>query len=105
MGTSARSGKSPNPWGPEVCPGQLEQQDNHIKRRASANIKNGIGTLKMEKRFLTARETAFYLGLSEDTIRKWAIRGKIPFFKFGKALRFDIEKINRWANQKACYYV
>jgi len=54
----------------------------------------------MERRFLTAKETAYYLGLSEDTIRKWAIRGKVPYSKFGKALRFDLRKIDLWTRSK-----
>ena len=58
----------------------------------------------MEKRFLKAKELAIYLGLSEETVRKWAIRGQIPFSKFGKSLRFDIKKIDTWIKQKECYY-
>lgn len=56
----------------------------------------------MERRFFTARETASYLGLSEDTIRKWALRGRLPYFKFGKALRFDLRKIDGWAQKQKC---
>lgn len=59
----------------------------------------------MEKRFLTAKEAAVYLGLSEATVRKWAMRGRIPFTKFGKSLRFDIRKIDSWAAKKECAYV
>ena len=58
----------------------------------------------MEKRFFTAVEISVYLGLSEDTIRKWAIRGQIPFVKFGKSLRFDIRRVDSWAKDKECVY-
>ena len=58
----------------------------------------------MERRFLTAKETAIYLGLAEDTIRKWAIRGQIPFVKFGKSLRFDIRRVDLWVKDKECVY-
>ena len=58
----------------------------------------------MGKRFLTARETSQYLGLSEATIRRWALRGQIPFSKFGKALRFDLRRIEKWVkNQEGAY--
>jgi len=59
----------------------------------------------MEKRFYNAKELGVYLGLSEDTLRKWAVRGRIPFSKFGKSLRFDIKKIDAWIKRKECYYV
>jgi len=52
--------------------------------------------MKVEKRFLTAAEMARYLGLSEDTIRKWIVRGKIPYSKFGKSVRFDLQRIEPW---------
>lgn len=58
----------------------------------------------MEKRFITAKETGYYLNLSEDTVRKWAMRGKIPYFKFGKALRFDRIAIDKWAEKCKCSY-
>lgn len=58
----------------------------------------------MDKRFFNAKELATYLGLSEETIRKRAQRGTIPFSKFGKSLRFDIRKIDTWIKQKECYY-
>ena len=58
----------------------------------------------MEKRFLNAKELACYLALSEDTVRKWAVRGRIPFSKLGKALRFDIKRIEPWLKNKECAY-
>ena len=58
----------------------------------------------MEKRFYNSKELSFYLGLSEETVRKWAVRGQLPFSKFGKSLRFDIRKIEAWIKQKECYY-
>jgi len=54
----------------------------------------------MEKRFYTAREIAAYLGQSEDAVRKWALRGYMPFAKFGKSLRFDIGRIESWARER-----
>lgn len=56
--------------------------------------------MEIQKRFLTAKEVAIYLGLKEDTIRKWVVRGKIPFTKFGKSLRFDLKKIESWVEKK-----
>ena len=58
----------------------------------------------MEKRFLTAKELAVYLALSEDTVRKWALRGKLPCSNFGKPLRFDLRRIEVWLKYKESPY-
>ena len=45
----------------------------------------------MSDRLLTARELAAYLGLKPATVfDKWQ-RGELPGFKFGRAVRFDLE--------------
>lgn len=59
----------------------------------------------MERRFIGIKDLAIYLGLSQNTIRKWVGQGRIPFIKFGKALRFDLKRIDTWANEKECAYV
>ncbi len=47
----------------------------------------------MSDRLLTARELADYLGLAPATILdKWE-RGELPGFKFGRAVRFDLEEV------------
>ena len=54
----------------------------------------------MEKRFLNTKELAEYLGLSEDAIRAWVKKGSISFYKFGRAVRFDLIKIENWIKSK-----
>ncbi len=49
-----------------------------------------------QKRLLTAPEAAQYLGLAVWTIRQWASQGRIPKVKMGKALRFDVEDLDRY---------
>ena len=50
----------------------------------------------IQKRYYTAREISTYMGLNEETVRKWAQRGSMPFCKFGKSLRFDMRKVEIW---------
>jgi excisionase family DNA binding protein len=46
-----------------------------------------------EARLLTARELAEYLGLKPATVLdKWE-RGELPGFKFGRAVRFDLDEV------------
>jgi len=58
----------------------------------------------MEPRFFNAKDIACYLGVSEDAVRKWAIRGYCPSVKLGKSLRFDIIKIEAWVKGRECAY-
>jgi excisionase family DNA binding protein len=56
----------------------------------------------MDRRFLNTKEMAEYLCLSECTIRAWVKMGRIPFSKLGRAVRFDLHKIEPWLKGKAC---
>ena len=56
----------------------------------------------MEKRFLNVKELAVYLSLSEDTVRAWVKTGQIPFSKLGRAVRFDLKRIEPWLKKKEC---
>jgi excisionase family DNA binding protein len=47
----------------------------------------------VSERLLTARELADYLGLKPGTVLdKWE-RGEFPGYKFGRAVRFDLEEV------------
>ena len=59
----------------------------------------------MDKRYFNAKEISTYLGVSEVSVRKWAIRGKIPFVKLGKSLRFDMIKVDTWVKSQEPSYV
>ncbi len=59
----------------------------------------------MDRRFYNAKDIACYLGVSEDAVRKWALRGYCPSIKLGKSLRFDMIRIEAWLKSKECSYV
>jgi excisionase family DNA binding protein len=54
----------------------------------------------MERRFIGIKELSQYLGLTEGTLYVWVCHRKIPFYKFGKSVRFDLKKIDIWAKKK-----
>ena len=54
----------------------------------------------MYKRYLSVPEIAEYLGFSPSAIRKWVRHGMIPFNKVNGGIRFDIERINEWADKQ-----
>jgi len=50
----------------------------------------------IEKRYLNVGEISVYLGMGKPTIYRYAEERKIPCFKIGKILRFDIHEIEKW---------
>ena len=53
----------------------------------------------MQKRFIGIKELAQYLDLSTNTIRSWVWMRKIPYFKMGRLVRFDLQEIDLWAKE------
>lgn len=51
----------------------------------------------MEKRFVGPQELAAYLDVKIDTIYAWAWQRKIPHFKMGRLVKFDLQEIEKWA--------
>jgi excisionase family DNA binding protein len=51
------------------------------------------------KRLLNPEEAARYLGLKVDTIYKMARLRALPSVKVGRALRFDVNKLERFVEQ------
>ena len=47
----------------------------------------------MSERLYTAREIAAFLGVAPGTVLDWWEQGRIPGFKFGRAVRFDLEEV------------
>lgn len=54
----------------------------------------------MDRRYIGPEELSIYLGMSVRTIYFWIAQRKIPYFKLGKRLRFDILKVNAWLKDK-----
>lgn len=48
----------------------------------------------MEK-LLNYQEAADYLQIAENTLRVWVSRGRVPYTKIGRTVRFTQEQINQ----------
>jgi len=55
----------------------------------------------MEKRFLGIKEMSEYMGVRENTLYAWVYQKKIPYTKIGKLVKFDLQKIESWLQQKS----
>ena len=53
------------------------------------------------KRLLNVPEAAEYLSLAEQTIRNWASMGKLPKVQAYGALRFDIQALDQWIENRS----
>jgi excisionase family DNA binding protein len=50
--------------------------------------------------YLTIREVAGILKLSVQTIRRYVMRGEIPYHKVCRAVRFKPSEIQRWVEDR-----
>lgn len=65
----------------------------------------------MNKDILNIKELSSYLTISESEIRKMVRENKIPHFRLGNRIKFNIETIEEWVKkleqleqQNALYY-
>lgn len=52
------------------------------------------------KRYISPTELAEYLGLSVQTVYGWIWAKRIPHFKMGKLVKFDLQEIETWMKEK-----
>ena len=60
-----------------------------------------VSNISVGKRLLNAEEAAEFLGLKVDTIYKKARLRELPSVKVGRALRFDLQALERFVEQHA----
>jgi len=51
------------------------------------------------KRLLDVNEAAEYLGISAKTLYNWVSQRKVPFFKVGNMVRFDLQELDRFIKE------
>jgi len=54
----------------------------------------------MERRYLSIKELSEYLGLTTKTLYVWVCHKKIPYFKLGRLVKFDLREIEDWMAKK-----
>jgi excisionase family DNA binding protein len=64
----------------------------HNRREIDSNEHNG-------RRLLKVSEAAQYLGLEVDTVYRKARLREVPSVKVGRALRFDVNALERYIEQ------
>jgi excisionase family DNA binding protein len=54
-----------------------------------------------QREVLDIRQAADYLGISPDTLYKYASEGFVPAFKLGNRWRFKRSRLNDWMDQQS----
>ena len=55
----------------------------------------------IKHQFVGIKELSEYLGVKENTIYSWVSQRKIPFKKLGRLVRFSLEEVEDWVEQKS----
>lgn len=53
----------------------------------------------LDRRLLSVRETALYLGRSEIAVREMTWNGKLPHIRTDRRVMFDIRDLDRWIDE------
>ena len=51
------------------------------------------------ERWLSVGEIALHLGVSKESIYRWAEHGKMPAHKVGRKWKFQTQEVNEWVKQ------
>lgn len=56
----------------------------------------------MEKKLLNSKETAEYLGVTENTLAVWRTnkRYKIPYIKVGHLIKYRLSDLEHWLDER-----
>lgn len=79
-----------------------EEQVNEIQHLIGRLIEDEIEKFRedngINSPFLNKKQACDYLGVSNNTLDTWIIRG-LPAIRVGKTIRFDKGEIRKWMNQ------
>ena len=73
-----------------------DQKFQHLGRPKSSPSRESESSLKTEEaEWLTSKEAADYLRISEGTLRNMASNGRIPYAKLGRSNRYSRSQLNQ----------
>ncbi|MCI5871652.1 helix-turn-helix domain-containing protein [Streptococcus orisratti] len=74
---------------------QIHQIQLLIADLIKQEIENRLNNSDIETPFLNKQQTCKYLGISNNTLDSWILKG-LPAIRVGKTIRFDKTEVNRW---------
>ena len=67
----------------------------------SSAVRSGIREVPALREVMDIRQASGYLGISPDSLYKYASEGFIPAFKLGNRWRFKKSRIDEWMDQQS----
>ena len=64
-------------------------------------VRDGHRGRRGMNRLLTTDEVADLLNVKPSTIRKWVHLEQIPVVRLGRAVRFRVEAVEKWVNERS----
>ena len=56
--------------------------------------------MKMDRKYLNIDEVSKYLGLKKSLLYSYVEAGEIPYYRVGKLLRFKVEGVDQWMEDR-----
>jgi excisionase family DNA binding protein len=54
---------------------------------------NNPGSVNTPEKPITTKELCEYLNITEPTVIRWKKKGKIPYFRIGSAIRYNLKDV------------
>jgi excisionase family DNA binding protein len=67
-----------------------------MKKEENMLIEENYHRNEKEPEFVSIKTLSILLDIPERTLRTWVYKRKIPYYKVGKLVRFDLSKIRTW---------
>ena len=64
-------------------------------------MKQNVFPIRESREVMNIHQAADYLGISEDTLYRYASDGFIPAFKLGNRWKFKRSRIDEWMDKKS----
>ena len=61
-------------------------------------MNNGSDNTAPEK-WVNLEDIAVHLSLSEDTVRTWVKKERLPYYRAGKRYKFKISEVDEWVRE------
>lgn len=78
---------------------QLRRQSKLVSNYM--DLKHEVHVLRAAREVMDIRQASDYLGISPDTLYKYASEGFVPAFKLGNRWRFKRSRLDEWMDKKA----
>ena len=57
-------------------------------------------SLEIKKRFIGIEELATFLNIAKGTLYGWVYLRKIPYFKIGRLVKFNLREVEEWLSSR-----